>query len=192
MSLQPQTNLFYIFKLMKRTLIVMLAAALFTANMQAQKAKENTKEQSTQQESVDRSKKMAVRLADALKLDDKTQDWFVPIYAEYQDSLRSLRRLARPVNEIGQKADLNTLTDAQAVALVESTLMVDEKETALKRACYEQLRQRLTPQQLVSIFCRQPRLQLSPNGGFKGKAVKGGQGIRLRQGGDFPQRMDRQ
>lgn len=177
---------------MKRTLILMLAAGLFTANMQAQKAKESKKEVCTQQECVDKSKKMAVRLADALKLDDKTQDWFVPIYAEYQDSLRSLRRLARPVNEIGQKADLNALTDAQAVALVESTLMVSEKETALKRVCYQQLRKRLTPQQLVTVFCRQPRVQLSPNGGFKGKAVKGGKGIRLRQSGDFPQRMDRQ
>lgn len=146
----------------------MLAAFSFSAGMQAQKANEPRKER-RQIDRVEMSQKMATRMADELKLDDKTQAWFVPIYTEYQDSLRSLRRLARPVSEMGQKVDVKTLTDAQALALVESTLMVSEMETALKRTYFGKLKERLTPQQLVSIFCRQPRLQLPENRRFNGQ-----------------------
>ena len=141
--------------------------------------------------------KMATRMANELKLDDKTQAWFIPLYAEYQDTLRSVRRefTMKPAPEqLKPKADKDkeqtdkkdnkkapkALTDAEAQKMIDNTFAREERELSLKRAYYDKFKAKLTPQQLVTIFCRKPQ-----QGMGAGRQQFGGRQGGMRQGGQF-------
>ena len=179
---------------MKRMLMVLFAALTLGSTLSVQardkKGDGDRKEISTKQ---------ATRMASELKLDDKTQAWFIPLYAEYQDTLRSLRRPAgMPAPEKkdkaskqdqapdaqGQAPDANDekpqakrgskqLTDAEALQQIEENFSCTEREVALKRSYLARFKEKLTPQQLYTIFCR-PAMQQRPQNGRSQGGMNGG------------------
>lgn len=178
---------------MKRTFLVLFAALTLGSTLTVQ-----ARDKKTDGDSKERLTKQATRMASELKLDDKTQAWFIPLYAEYQDTLRSLRRpvemhaqskkgkackqgLASDAN--GQAPDVKEktpqaklgrlqLTDAEALQWIEENFSRTEREVALKRVYMARFQEKLTPQQLFVIFCRssmQQRPQKGrPQGGMQG------------------------
>lgn len=178
---------------MKRTFLVLFAALTLGSTLTVQ-----ARDKKTDGDSKERLTKQATRMASELKLDDKTQAWFIPLYAEYQDTLRSLRRpvemhaqskkgkackqgLASDAN--GQAPDVKgetpqaklgrlQLTDAEALQRIEENFSRTEREVALKRVYMARFQEKLTPQQLFVIFCRssmQQRPQKErPQGGMQG------------------------
>uniref|UniRef100_UPI00402A1D8E hypothetical protein n=1 Tax=Alloprevotella sp. TaxID=1872471 RepID=UPI00402A1D8E len=178
---------------MKRTFLVLFAALTLGSTLTVQ-----ARDKKTDGDSKERLTKQATRMASELKLDDKTQAWFIPLYAEYQDTLRSLRRpvemhaqskkgkackqgLASDAN--GQAPDVKgktpqaklgrlQLTDAEALQWIEENFSRTEREVALKRVYMARFQEKLTPQQLFVIFCRssmQQRPQKGrPQGGMQG------------------------
>lgn len=92
---------------MKRTLFTLLAALTLCVGMCAQTAtrRQNSKESLT---------KRATRMADELKLDDAVQAWFVPIYAEYLDTLQTVSRRARITDANGKRKQQKELSDLEA------------------------------------------------------------------------------
>lgn len=178
---------------MKRTFLVLFAALTLGSTLTVQ-----ARDKKTDGDSKERLTKQATRMASELKLDDKTQAWFMPLYAEYQDTLRSLRR---PVEmraqrkkgkacKQGQASDANgqatdlkgetpqaklgrlQFTDAEALQRIEENFSRTEREVALKRVYMARFQEKLTPQQLFVIFCRssmQQRPQKGrPQGGMQG------------------------
>ena len=140
--------------------------------------------------------KMATRMANELKLDDNTQAWFIPLYTEYQDTLRSVRRkfTIKPAPELLKpKADNDkektdkknskkapkALTDAEAQQMIDNTFAREERLLSLKRAYYDKFKAKLTPQQLVTLFCK-PNRNTAP-----GRQQFGGRQGGMRQGGQF-------
>ena len=139
---------------MKRTFLVLFAALTLGSTLTVQ-----ARDKKTDGDSKERLTKQATRMASELKLDDKTQAWFIPLYAEYQDTLRSLRRpvemraqskkgkackqgLASDAN--GQAPDVKgktpqaklgrlQFTDAEALQRIEENFSRTEREVALKR-----------------------------------------------------------
>ena len=95
--------------------------------------------------------KVANRLADKLQLDDRTQQWFVPLYAAYQDTLMGIRRtyrMGKPAGKgQGKQAGVCALNDAEALQCVENALKRDELTLKVKRDYYAQFKKQLTPQQ---------------------------------------------
>lgn len=178
---------------MKRTFLVLFAALTLGSTLTVQ-----ARDKKTDGDSKERLTKQTTRMASELKLDDKTQAWFIPLYAEYQDTLRSLRRpvemrvqskkgkackqgLASDAN--GQAPDVKgktpqaklgrlQLTDAEALQRIEENFSRTEREVALKRVYMARFQEKLTPQQLFVIFCRssmQQRPQKGrPQGGMQG------------------------
>lgn len=178
---------------MKRTFLVLFAALTLGSTLTVQ-----ARDKKTDGDSKERLTKQATRMASELKLDDKKQAWFIPLYAEYQDTLRSLRRpvemrvqskkgkackqgLASDAN--GQTPDVKgktpqaklgrlQLTDAEALQRIEENFSRTEREVALKRVYMARFQEKLTPQQLFVIFCRssmQQRPQKGrPQGGMQG------------------------
>lgn len=141
--------------------------------------------------------KMATRIANELKLDDNTQAWFIPLYAEYQDTLRSVRRefTIKPAPELLKpKADNDkektdkknskkapkVQTDAEAQQMIDNTFAREERVLSLKRAYYDKFKAKLTPQQLVTLFCSKPNRGTAP-----GRQQFGGRQGGMRQGGQF-------
>ncbi|MEE1415495.1 MAG: hypothetical protein U0J92_08525 [Prevotellamassilia sp.] len=178
---------------MKCTFLVLFAALTLGSTLTVQ-----ARDKKTDGDSKERLTKQATRMASELKLDDKTQAWFIPLYAEYQDTLRSLRR---PVEmrvqskkgkacKQGLASDANSqapdvkgktpqaklgrlqLTDAEALQRIEENFSRTEREVALKRVYMARFQEKLTPQQLFVIFCRSSMQQRSqkgrPQGGMQG------------------------
>lgn len=138
---------------MKKIAIFVFAALMGCTTMQAQ----NRAKAGQPVNRLEKCTKVANRVADKLKLDDRTQEWFVPLYAAYQDTLIGIRRscrMAKPAgNKKGQQAGLASLNDAEALQCVENSLKRDELTLKVKRDYYAQFKKKLTPQQLASIFC---------------------------------------
>ncbi len=153
---------------MKRTLFTLLAALTLCVGMCAQTAtrRQNSKESLT---------KRATRMADELKLDDAAQAWFVPIYAEYLDTLQTVNRQARITDANGKRKQQKELSDLEASQQLLNTFAAEEQAVALKRAYYERLKEKLTPQQLLTLFTRSDRPtmqrpqqgQMRPGGNFQ-------------------------
>ena len=153
---------------MKRTLFTLLAALTLCVGMCAQTAtrRQNSKESLT---------KRATRMADELKLDDAAQAWFVPIYAEYLDTLQTVNRQARITDANGKRKQQKELSDLEASQQLLNSFAAEEPAVALKRAYYERLKEKLTPQQLLTLFKRSDRPtmqrpqqgQMRPGGNFQ-------------------------
>lgn len=150
---------------MKKIAIFAFAALMGGSVMNAQQNK-------TTQKKVDRKEfctQKANRLADRMKLDDKTQEWFVPLYAAYQDTLIGIRRSHRMMGKQKMGAGRTGLTDAEATACVENALKRDELTLKVKREYYAKLKKHLTPQQMVGLFCTK---QAKTGQNYRGKGGK--------------------
>ena len=173
-------------KNMKRIFLLLLVAFTMgsTLTLSARDKKEDKNERPDRKEAGTRQ---ATRMATELKLSDELQKWFIPLYAEYQDTLRSVRRPAgKPDGEKAdkQKADKDSkdsergkLTDEQATKRIEETFAQEEQELQLKRAYYARFKEKLTPQQMLTIFCR-PAMNAN-----RGPQQGGRPGGQMRQGG---------
>lgn len=178
---------------MKRSMIALLVALTLGMGTTATAQKPNKQ----YGDRTEMRTKMATRMANELKLDDNTQAWFIPLYAEYQDTLRSVRRefTIKPAPELLKpKADNDkektdkknskkapkALTDAEAQQMIDNTFAREERTLSLKRAYYEKFKAKLTPQQLVTLFCSKPNHGTAP-----GRLQFGGRQGGMRQGGQF-------
>lgn len=178
---------------MKRSMIALLVALTLGMGTTATAQKQNRKNG----DRTEMRTKMATRMANELKLDDNTQAWFIPLYAEYQDTLRSVRRkfTIKPAPELLKpKADNDkektgkknskkapkALTDAEAQQIIDNTFACEERVLSLKRAYYDKFKAKLTPQQLVTLFCSKPNHGTAP-----GRQQFGGRQGGMRQGGQF-------
>lgn len=177
---------------MKRSMIALLVALTLGMGTTATAQKPNKQ----YGDRTEMRTKMATRMANELKLDDNTQAWFIPLYAEYQDTLRSVRRkfAIKPAPELLKpKADNDkektdkknskkapkALTDAEAQQMIDNTFAREERTLSLKRAYYDKFKAKLTPQQLVTLFCKPNR------GTAPGRQQFGGRQGGMRQGGQF-------
>lgn len=179
---------------MKRSMIALLVALTLGMGTTATAQKQNKQ----YGDRTEMRTKMAIRMANELKLDDNTQAWFIPLYAEYQDTLRSVRRefTIKPAPELLKpKADNDkertdkkdckkapkALTDAEAQQMIDNTFAREERVLSLKRAYYDKFKAKLTPQQLVTLFCsNKPNRNTAP-----GRQQFGGRQGGMRQGGQF-------
>lgn len=182
---------------MKRSMIALLVALTLGMGTTATAQKPNKQ----YGDRTEMRTKMATRMANELKLDDNTQTWFIPLYAEYQDTLRSVRRefTIKPAPELLKpKADNDkektdkkdckkdckkapkALTDAEAQQMIDNTFAREERLLSLKRAYYDKFKAKLTPQQLVTLFCSKPN-----RGTASGRQQFGGRQGGMRQGGQF-------
>lgn len=178
---------------MKRSMIALLVALTLGMGTTATAQKPNKQ----YGDRTEMRTKMATRMANELKLDDNTQAWFIPLYAEYQDTLRSVRRefTTKPAPELLKpKADNDkektdkknskkapkVLTDAEAQQMIDNTFAREERVLSLKRAYYDKFKAKLTPQQLVTLFCSKPNRGTAP-----GRQQFGGRQGGMRQGGQF-------
>lgn len=160
---------------MKRILTTLLVALTLGAGMQLQARNEQVNDE--REDKAEMQEKRATRLAQQLKLDEETTDWFVPLYVAYQDSLQAVKAEAQLPDGKKQK----DITDEEALALIEATLTQSEQEVAVKRAFLEQFKEKLDGKSLVFVFIMSER---QPN---QGNNRQGGQGNRGGQGGGMPQ-----
>lgn len=178
---------------MKRSMIALLVALTLGMGTTATAQKQNKQ----YGDRTEMRTKMATRMANELKLDDNTQAWFIPLYTEYQDTLRSVRRefTIKPAPELlkpkadndkektdkkNSKKALKALTDAEAQQIIDNTFAREERLLSLKRAYYDKFKAKLTPQQLVTLFCSKPNHGTAP-----GRQQFGGRQGGMRQGGQF-------
>ena len=178
---------------MKRSMIALLVALTLGMGTTATAQKPNKQ----YGDRTEMRTKMATRMANELKLDDNTQAWFIPLYAEYRDTLRSVRRefTIKPAPEqLKPKADNDkektdkknskkapkVLTDAEAQQMIDNTFAREERILSLKRTYYDKFKAKLTPQQLVTLFCSKPNRNTAP-----GRQQFGGRQGGMRQSGQF-------
>ena len=154
---------------MKKMMILFLLLVLTGTGVYAQKQNSNKMGAVV---GKDMSARRAARLAEEMKLDKATAKWFTSVYAEYQDSLKSVRRSGAEA-----RVSADSLTDARAEQLIEERFRQSEAETAVKRAFYARFREKLSPVQLVKVFAapdsrqaqRRPMPhQRMPQGGARG------------------------
>lgn len=156
---------------MKKIAILVCAVCMSCTALYAQNRAQTAKPA----DRMEKCTKVANRLADKLQLDDRTQQWFVPLYAAYQDTLMGIRRtyrMGKPAGKgQGKQAGVCALNDAEALQCVENALKRDELTLKVKRDYYAQFKKQLTPQQLVRIFCtpqRKPNQGKRPAQGQRG------------------------
>lgn len=132
-------------------------------------------------ERQERAEKMAKQMARQLKLDDATKDWFVPLYVEYNDSLRSAR------GEMPKAKEVDDLTEEEATAALEGMFAATERTVAVKLNFYARFKEKLTAQQVLRVFMPAQRKRTSNTnsrrgpGGGPGGFPGGGPGM----GGGF-------
>lgn len=165
---------------MKRFIFLFLAAAAFALGVSAQPA-EGKRKGDGPRDRKEASLKQAERMAGRLKLEGETKQWFVPLYAEYRDTLAAVARTARPARAQGEGGRRAELTDMEAIETLARMFGAEEQTLALRREYFTRMKDRLTPQQLVVVFERggydgKPRPQQRSDG----RRPNGGQ---FRQGG---------
>ena len=168
------TNLLQNNFIMKRFIFLFLGAAAFALGVSAQPA-EGKRKGDGPRDRKEASLKRAERMASRLDLEGETKQWFVPLYAEYQDTLAAVARSARPARAEGEGMRRAELTDMEAIETLARMFSAEEQTLALRREYFTRMKDRLTPQQLVVVFERgdydgKPRPQQRsdgrrPNGG---------------------------
>lgn len=95
---------------------------------------------------------LAEQKAKELKLDDAGTAWFVPLYIEYQDTLRGVRRAIMDVSERKVSKEMKKMDDATVKRTILKSFDIEEQSLALKRIYFERFSEKLTAQQLFTIF----------------------------------------
>ena len=162
---------------MKKTLFIILMACTLTLPALAQRSDKRG-------DSKARTEKQAETMAQRLKLDDATAEWFKPIYVKMQDTLRAVKRPSQ-TPQTGEKSEKKReeLTELQAAQRIEDIFTAAEKEVALKRIYYKRLSEKLTQVQLLKIFAAPASAPSRQNGNASGGNRGGGF---PRGGGGFP------
>ena len=161
---------------MKKTLFIILMACTLTLPAMAQRNNNKLGDGKALTE------KQAEAMAQRLKLDDATAEWFKPIYVEMQDTLLAVKRPDRtePTRQKSEKKR-EELTELQAAQRIEDIFIAAEREVALKRLYYKRLSEKLTQVQLLKIFAAPAPSRQNGNasGGNRGGGFS-------RSGGGFP------
>lgn len=147
---------------MKRLMTILLAMLALAVSADAQRNNDRG-------DRKERNEKRAKQMVKALELDDATAEWFKPIYAELQDTLRATQREALKMKSDTAKDE--KLTDEQAGHLLNARFAAEEKAVALKRTYCVLLSERLTPRQLLKLFStlgNTPTRQSAQDNGFPG------------------------
>lgn len=172
---------------MKKILGLCLLAMMTTVlSANAQRSRERGDEK-------ERTERRAAFLAKQMKLDETTTNWFTPLYVEMQDTLQAVRRSV--FAKSGEKEERNArrsmekMTDEEAVARVEKSLLAAEQENKIKREYYRKFSEKLSGKQLFVIFVTPQRSNMNrmpqrngnggggfPGGGFPGGGFPGGPG----------------
>lgn len=164
---------------MKKFITMVMAAFILGSSMTAA-AQDDKKDKKQKKDKTEMLNKRATRVANDLKLDDKTTAWFIPLYVEYQDTLQAVNRPQMPKPDGEKKAKKAELSDDEALKLIEDNFAKSEKRTALQREYFKKFKEKLTPKQLVSIFVRgneHPNMQRGNNqqrGNMQGQGMPGG------------------
>lgn len=119
---------------------LLLALVTIGANAQAQQRKNQPNG------SGDRR---AETLARSLQLDETAKAWFVPLYKEYQDTLKAVKPSQR--TDKLPKAQ----TEEECGQQIEKMFEAAEKEVALKRAYFARFKEKLSNKQILQIFSPQ-------------------------------------
>ena len=111
----------------------------------------------------ERMNKMIDRKAAELKLDDETAAWFKPLYKEYHMALFVVAHKYR--------VEKKELDDAEILESIVNSFSRAEEEVAVKRTYFLKFQEKLTPQQLRSLFM--PRMNRQGQGGQRGGSHRG-------------------
>jgi hypothetical protein len=111
----------------------------------------------------ERMNKMIDRKAAELKLDDETAAWFKPLYKEYHMALFVVAHKYR--------VEKKELDDAEILESIVNSFSRAEEEVAVKRTYFLKFQEKLTPQQLRSLFM--PRMNRQGQGGQRGGFPRG-------------------
>ena len=136
------------------------------------------------------SEKITKSIAKDLDLDKETEQWFINLYQEYQDTLLTTRVPMRM-----DERKLKKLSDEEATQLVEEIFAKNEKKAALQRAYYDRFKEKLSAKQLLKVFLPNARNMMQAIPGMSrmmqghpgGMGGYGGQGSMMRGfgSGDF-------
>ena len=132
-----------------RKSMILLFALWMSIGMSAQTQQGNNREERRK----NASERLAKHMAKELELNDEMTAWFVPLYKEYQDTLRATRMDRFEIqNQEG-------LSDEQAEKLVEISFAIDEMRIALKRQYHQRFKEKLSAKQLYKIFMERPNIR---------------------------------
>lgn len=135
---------------MKKALFTLLVALFATTALAQSEQRENPAARRTEM-----IQKRAAQLVKAMRLTDEDESWFTELYTEYQDSLYALRQALRPQSqpeEVNGMKDMKKISDEEASQMILNQFTMEEQQVAVKRAYYEQFKNRLTPKQLMLVF----------------------------------------
>ncbi len=121
---------------MKKILILVLLTGLTTLALQAQPGK--------QADERIRAFRVAY-FTDKLRLTPEESQQFWPLFNEFRDKVKAIKRDQKP-----EKAIID-LTDAEADAFIQEMLSAEEKEVALKREYFQKLRKVISPRKLAML-----------------------------------------
>lgn len=140
---------------MKRITFILLFFAAFTVAAFAQRPANGTRPANVDSKEV--MQRRAERVAKKMDLEDGKKEWFVALYAEYQDTLRATRQAYRPQGsragnkQKSERKQQNLSTEAAQKEL-DQIFQLEERLLALKRAYLARFSEQLTPQQMLHIF----------------------------------------
>ena len=134
---------------MKKLLLIM-AVALFATSMSAQNDQGGRRGRGDRKEMIGR---MAEQKAKEMKLDGDTKQWFISLYTEYRDTLMGTQFPEGFGNrDRDNDKKKKELTDEEATAKVLEGFAREEAAVRLKREYYKKFSEKLTPQQVYSVF----------------------------------------
>jgi len=107
-------------------------------------------------EVIDQQKRVIV--AGSLPLSDKEADTFWPLFDKFQKELKKLDGRADRLIA-SYTAELATLTDARARAMLDEALSIEEDRAKLKRQWVKRMAKALPPRQLVRYFQLENKFQ---------------------------------
>ncbi|PZF74212.1 Spy/CpxP family protein refolding chaperone [Taibaiella soli] len=125
---------------MKRLLLIILIIAGFTAS--------NAQPQKERFERIHAAK--VSYITDKLNLTSEQAARFWPVYNQYDDAIRSLRRSY--FDKYGQPGQNKTLSEAESRKYIDDNLNFQEAQLNLKRKYKDEFLKVLTPQQLAQLY----------------------------------------
>lgn len=134
---------------MKRIILALLVALSATGATAQNFETSNTKKLVSLTERAEQKAK-------ELKLDDANTAWFVPLYTEYQDTLRGVRRAIMDGSVRKAAKEMKKMDDATVKRVILKNFDIEEQSLALKRIYFEKFSEKLTAQQLLAVFQDRP------------------------------------
>lgn len=147
---------------MKTRKIFMVCMALFMgsqATLLAQEAKKQERKRPTQEQM---QQMQCNHLIKALALDDMTAAKFTPVYREYMEEMRAVRKMGKPEKAVKKtdkapKAERQVApkpipTDAEVEAAIKARFVQSRKMLDIRETYYSKFRQFLSPKQIQKMY----------------------------------------